>query len=89
MRRWLSLGGKLEVKFAVTVLGPALTLKTRLVGEGRVRAMNGSDVKIKADTICVHGDGPQAVAFARRLARELRQLGVEFRAPHLPERVSP
>jgi UPF0271 protein len=56
----------------------------RMVGEGRVRAMNGSDVTIKADTVCVHGDGPHAVAFARRLARELRQLGIELRSPGAP-----
>ena len=65
-----------------------------MVREGRVRA-GRSDVAIHADTICVHGDGPHAVAFARRLAREFRQLGIELlgpgarreppdTAPHLP-----
>lgn len=53
----------------------------RLIREGRVRAADGTDVPVRADTICVHGDGPQAVAFARRLARELKQAGIELRAP--------
>ena len=53
----------------------------RLILEGRVRATDGTDVPVRADTICVHGDGPQAVAFARRLARELKQAGIELRAP--------
>ena len=53
----------------------------RLIREGRVRATDGTDVPVRADTICVHGDGPQAVAFARRLARELKQAGIELRAP--------
>ena len=56
----------------------------RMVREGRVRAVDGSDVAIQADTVCVHGDGPHAVAFARRLAREFRQLGIELRAPGAP-----
>jgi UPF0271 protein len=53
----------------------------RMVHESRVRAVDGTDVPIRADTVCVHGDGPHAVAFARRLARELRQLGIELRSP--------
>ena len=53
----------------------------RMVREGRVRATDGTEVPVRADTICVHGDGPHAVAFARRLARELRQCGIELRAP--------
>ena len=61
----------------------------RMVRDGRVRAVDGADVAIQADTVCVHGDGPHAVAFVRRLARELRQPGVEIRAPRQQARVSP
>lgn len=56
----------------------------RMVREGRVRATDGTEVPITADTVCVHGDGPHAVAFARRLAQELRQPGIELRAPGAP-----
>lgn len=52
----------------------------RMVHEGRVRATDGTDVPIKADTVCVHGDGPQAVAFAKRLRAELTKAGIELRA---------
>ena len=61
----------------------------RMVRDRRVRAVDGADVAIQADTVCVHGDGPHAVAFVRRLARELRQPGVEIRAPRQQARVSP
>ena len=53
----------------------------RMVGEGCVRATDGSDVSIVADTICLHGDGPQAVAFARRLNAELNRAGIALAAP--------
>jgi UPF0271 protein len=52
----------------------------RMVREGVVRATDGTDVAIKADTVCVHGDGAHAVAFARRLKAELTKAGIELRA---------
>jgi UPF0271 protein len=52
----------------------------RMVREGMVRATEGTDVPVTADTICVHGDGPHAVAFARRLNAELRRAGIAIKA---------
>src|SRR5690606_12800399 len=43
----------------------------RMVNEGVVRATSGADVAIEAETVCLHGDGPHAVAFARRLREAL------------------
>lgn len=51
-----------------------------MVAEGRVLSRNGRWVDVVADSICVHGDGPQAVAFARRLRQSLEQRGVTVRA---------
>lgn len=53
----------------------------RFVRDGRVRATDGADVPVRADTVCLHGDGPHAVAFARRLRAELAAAGVAVRAP--------
>ncbi|HEY0369927.1 MAG TPA: 5-oxoprolinase subunit PxpA [Chthoniobacterales bacterium] len=44
--------------------------------ENKVRAIDGSEVRVEADTICVHGDTPGAVAFARELRLALRQMGI-------------
>lgn len=52
----------------------------RMVREGTVRATDGTEVTVAIDTVCLHGDGPHAVAFARRLNLELRQAGVDIRA---------
>lgn len=51
----------------------------RMVVEGRVRAVDGREVAVRADTLCLHGDGAQAVEFARRIRREFGQAGVELR----------
>ena len=51
----------------------------RVVGmlrENKGTAIDGSEVPIAADTICLHGDTPGAVEFARELRRALREMGV-------------
>jgi UPF0271 protein len=52
----------------------------RMVREGVVCATDGTDVPIIADTVCLHGDGPDPVAFARRLRAELGAAGIEVMA---------
>ena len=52
----------------------------RMVLEGMVRSVSGKDVPVKADTLCIHGDQPGAVAFARRIREELKAAGVEVGA---------
>ena len=64
----------------ITDEATAVAQVLRMVREGVVRATDGTDVTITAETVCLHGDGPHAVAFARRLQRELAEAGVELRA---------
>jgi UPF0271 protein len=52
-----------------------------MVREGRVRAVDGTDVVLRADTICIHGDGPHAAEFARRLRSALEVEGISVVAP--------
>jgi len=48
----------------------------RMVREGRVTPVDGPDIPITVDTICIHGDGPHAAEFARRLRGALEADGV-------------
>lgn len=48
----------------------------RLVTEGVVEAVDGSLARVRAESICVHGDSPGAVAMAAQVRRELAQAGV-------------
>jgi UPF0271 protein len=52
----------------------------RMVRERVVRATDGCDVPIRAETVCLHGDGRHAVAFARRLRNELAGAGIAVKA---------
>jgi 5-oxoprolinase (ATP-hydrolysing) subunit A len=53
----------------------------RVLREGKVQSVEGHDVDIRAETICIHGDTPGAVGFARLLRSELEANGVDIRAP--------
>lgn len=51
-----------------------------MLSDGRVRASSGEDVALSVDTVCLHGDGPSALAFARALRSRLEGEGVEISA---------
>jgi len=56
----------------------------RMLMEGKVRAVDGTDVDISAATICVHGDNPQAVEFVRKLRDRLELEDIMIAAPSPP-----
>jgi UPF0271 protein len=47
-----------------------------MVERGVVTAIDGSEVKVAAQTICIHGDTPGAAKIAEEVARTLRQAGI-------------
>ena len=53
----------------------------RMLREGKVRSVEGRDVEVCGETICVHGDTPGAVEFARELRSRLEHEGVRITAP--------
>jgi UPF0271 protein len=52
----------------------------RMIEQGRVKSLQGSDVVVKADTLCIHGDEQNAVEFAQRIRRALDAGGVRIAA---------
>ncbi|MBF0671952.1 MAG: LamB/YcsF family protein [Salinibacterium sp.] len=50
----------------------------RLVTEGTVTAIDGSVARVRADSICVHGDSPGALEMARRVRQRLEAAGVQI-----------
>jgi UPF0271 protein len=51
----------------------------RLASDGVVTAIDGSVVRIRADSVCVHGDSPGAVEMARRVRERLEAAGVTIK----------
>ncbi|MBB2920540.1 5-oxoprolinase subunit PxpA [Cupriavidus alkaliphilus] len=58
----------------------ALDQTLTMVREQRVRAIDGTWVPIQAETVCLHGDGAHALAFARRIRERLGAEGIAIRA---------
>lgn len=55
----------------ITDTKQAVDRVVRMVKEGKVESINGRDIDIKADSICVHGDGPKALEFVREIRSAL------------------
>ncbi|PZE80613.1 LamB/YcsF family protein [Curtobacterium sp. MCBD17_032] len=52
----------------------------RMVTEGVATAVDGSEIRVAADSVCVHGDSPDAVAMARAIRTLLTEHGVDIAA---------
>ncbi|MCK8454219.1 5-oxoprolinase subunit PxpA [Bacillus sp. Je.9.29.b] len=52
----------------------------RMVREGRVRTVQGEDIELKADTVCIHGDGSHALQFAKTITAKLKEAGIHLKA---------
>lgn len=53
----------------------------RMVVSGNIDSVDGNEVKLRAETICIHGDGKNALAFARSIRETLDANGIEVKAP--------
>ena len=56
----------------------AIKRVVRMVTEGKVTAVTGRDIPVQADSVCIHGDGEHALAFAKRIREALISSGVRL-----------
>jgi UPF0271 protein len=89
-RRYLPDGSimpRTEGRALITDPQEAADQAVRLARDHSVVASDGSRVGVRADTICIHGDTPGAVAIAGRIHERFRAEGIRI-APLEPGRVS-
>ncbi|HMK52305.1 MAG TPA: 5-oxoprolinase subunit PxpA [Thermodesulfobacteriota bacterium] len=48
----------------------------KMAVEGKVIAMDGTEIELRADTLCVHGDNPAAVQMVKKIREELKNADV-------------
>lgn len=48
----------------------------QMVTEGKVTTLDGSEIAITAESICLHGDGEHALIFAQKIKQQLLQQGI-------------
>jgi UPF0271 protein len=53
----------------------------RMLRNSKVQSVDGPDIDVRVETICLHGDTPDAVEFARALRLRLEKESVEICAP--------
>ncbi len=52
-----------------------------MIEEGTVTSINGKRVSVLAETLCLHGDQPGAVTFAKELRKAFADKGIKLAAP--------
>ncbi len=49
----------------------------RMVQDGAVVSVTGKVIKMRTDTVCIHGDTPGAVDIARGVRQALKDAGID------------
>jgi UPF0271 protein len=75
-----SLTSRTEANAMIANADLAVERVIRMVKEEKVTCVNGEDIGIKADTVCLHGDEPEALLFAQRLIEGFRAENIEVRS---------
>ncbi|MED1944188.1 MULTISPECIES: LamB/YcsF family protein [Brevibacillus] len=52
----------------------------RMISEGRVLTQQGVNIPMRADSICIHGDGAHALEFAQSIREALLEAGITISA---------
>ena len=58
----------------------AIARVLQMAAQGTVQADDGSTVTLQADSVCVHGDGPKALAFVQKISAALLAAGITVSA---------
>ena len=67
----------------------AVAQAVKIATRGKVDIRTGGMLELRADTICVHGDRPDAALLAQRLREALAGAGVSVRGLRAPEAPAP
>lgn len=62
----------------ITDQDAAIAQVIRMVKENKVTTTEGTDTFLKADTICIHGDGKTAKEFAMHISSSLKEAGIDI-----------
>lgn len=75
-----SLTSRREPNALITDHKQAVNQVVRMVKEGKVSTLQGKDIPIKAETVCIHGDGKTALEFAKYIPEALKNEGITVSA---------
>ena len=56
----------------------AINRVIHMINEGKVTSITGKDIDIKADSVCVHGDGEKALLFVEKIRKTFGENEIEI-----------
>lgn len=61
------------------ITDPSLAVQQILamIQQGKIISQQGTEVRVQADTLCIHGDQPNAVLFASQIRQTLQKQGID------------
>ncbi|WP_368488260.1 LamB/YcsF family protein [Clostridium sp. BJN0013] len=62
----------------ITDSDEAVNRACRMIKDGLVMCQQKKDIRIKADTLCIHSDSPQSLIFARKINEYLKNAGIHI-----------
>ncbi len=65
----------------ITDTNQSLQQVLQMIKSGTVTTISGKQVPVLAQTICIHGDGPNALAFARNINQTLKENEIRLAYP--------
>ena len=57
----------------------AVARVVRMIKEGKVTSVNGKDIEMKPDSVCVHGDSEKALLFVQKIRNALTAEGIAIK----------
>jgi 5-oxoprolinase (ATP-hydrolysing) subunit A len=75
-----TLTSRKQVNALITDEAVAIAQVVKMVKDGSVISVQGTEVALKAESICIHGDGAHAVEFAKRARTELEAEQIQVTA---------
>ncbi|WP_431804054.1 LamB/YcsF family protein [Halobacillus andaensis] len=73
-----SLTARTEANALITDANEAIQQVVRMIKESKVTSVQGDEIKIQADTICIHGDGAHALDFAQNISSTLKDSEIDI-----------
>lgn len=73
-----TLTSRTEANALIKDSAKAIHQVVRMVKEQRVTSVQGEEITIKADTVCIHGDGENALEFVKQISETLKREDIEI-----------
>lgn len=62
----------------ITDLDKVVERAISIVDKGLITSIDGKTIEVRAHTLCIHGDSPNAIEIAKTVNQKLREVGIEI-----------